>query len=543
LGVPPADRNNVEIVDSARKDIGALQRAAGLRRAGVGLKAIERRRSELWSMSLLGMGALTAVIAVLTVGQELITESFRLQSLSQWSILVLLGGLLLSMIVYVAEKEIALRRISKSLLEERVVAEALRLRLSELSHFTEVAKAMNATLDLEDVFEKILDAALELLGGDEASVMLLDDVQQGLRVVASRGTALESAKGTVLPLDEGLPSMAATKRSAVLLGPDDPSSEGVHSAMSIPLVRRDELLGVLNVIEASGGKTYDMSDLGVLDLFAEYAAIALTNARIVAKERDTISKLEELDSLKNDFVATVSHELRSPLTSIIGSAQTLTRTGDRLRPEDRQEFLVAIDRQGKRLQRLIEDILTSSKMEAGTFQLHREEVDLKRLGQDLIQDLVSSPFVGDRKIELIAPDGQALMWGDPHALQQILGNLIENACKYSSKSSPVYVRVQTSPTQANIEVRDEGYGIPPADIPYIFDRFHRVEGSTTHSVQGAGIGLSIVKNLVEVSGGKITVESEVDKGTTFSVRLPQRSARRPETAAEPQADLISSNPV
>lgn len=532
----------MEIVNTARRDIGALQKAAGLRRAGLGLEAIERRRSELWSMSLLGMGALTAVIAFLTVGQDVIPESFRLESLSQWSVLVLLGGLLLSMIVYVAEKEMALRRIGKKLLEERVVAEALRLRLSELSHFTEVAKAMNATLDLEDVFEKILDAALELLGGDEASVMLLDDVQQGLRLVASRG-AMESERGTLLPLDAGLPAMAANKRSAVLLGPDDPSSEGVHSAMSIPLVRRDELLGVLNVIETSGGKAYDSSDLGVLDLFAEYAAIALMNARIVAKERDTISKLEDLDRLKNDFVATVSHELRSPLTSIIGSAQTLTRTGDRLRPEDRQEFLVAIDRQGKRLQRLIEDILTSSKMEAGTFQLHREEIDLKRLAQDLIQDLVSSPFVGDRKIELIAPDGQALMWGDPRALQQILGNLVENACKYSSKGSPVYVRVQSSVTEANIEVRDEGYGIPPSDIPYIFDRFHRVEGSTTHTVQGAGIGLSIVKNLVEASGGKITVESEVDKGTTFRVRLPQRNSRRPENAAEPQAGLISSNPV
>ena len=493
-------------------------------------------------MSLLGVGAITAVIALLTIGKELIPESFRLESLSQWSVLVLLGGLLLAMMVYVVEKEYALRRVAQKLLEEQVVAEALRMRLSELSHFTELAKAMNATLELEDVFEKILDAALELLGGDGASVTLLDDIASGLRVVASRGPSLENSKGTLLPLDSGMAGVAASRREAVLFGPEDGVEERVHSAMSIPLLRRDELLGVLNIVETAGSKTFDPQDLHVLDLFGEYAAIALTNARVVAKERDTIAKLEELDQLKSDFVATVSHELRTPLTSIIGSARTLTRTGDRLSAEDRQEFLTAIDRQGIRLQRLIEDILTSSTMDSGTFKLRREEIDLKKLTRDLIEDMVTSPFAGERKVELVATERPTRVWGDPRGIQQILGNLIENACKYSDTHSPVYVQIHTSPTEATISITDEGDGIPPADIPYIFDRFHRADSSSTSKVGGSGIGLSIVKGLVDASGGRITVESELGKGTTFTVRLPQRSSRD-DDVFRPQDGFISSNPV
>src|SRR5688572_27581808 len=140
---------------------------------------------------------------------------------------------------------------------------------------------------------------------------------------------------------------------------------GIRSLMCVPLMRRDELLGVLNLNETEGKRRFSDHDLEALGLFAEHAAIAIGNASLFERERETVARLEELDRLKSDFVATVSHELKTPLTAIIGSATTLSRRGPRMNEEQRGSFIEMIERQGQRLLRLVEDILTSAQIESG----------------------------------------------------------------------------------------------------------------------------------------------------------------------------------
>ena len=244
--------------------------------------------------------------------------------------------------------------------------------------------------------------------------------------------------------------------------------------------------------------------------------------RALAERDARIAELEDLDAQKNDFVATVSHELRTPITSMIGAAKTLMRGGDQMTPEARESFLLMIERQGDRLLRLTQGVLAGAQFEAGAAPPRREKVDLAALARDVTSELLESRG-GSHDVELTTEPEDPAAWGDPTALRQIMSNLVENALKYSPEESKVRVGVFDLSSETLIEVTDEGPGIAAAEIGTIFERFKQMESSRG---AGFGLGLYIVKNLVDQHRGTIEVTSEPGHGTTFRVRLPQRSARR-----------------
>ncbi|MGH2787067.1 MAG: ATP-binding protein [Actinomycetota bacterium] len=499
----------------------------------VTLSQVNRRRMQLWSVSVFVVGALTIFLAVLVLGEQLLPEQLRLGNLSSWILTVLVGGLLLAFLVYVVEKEISLRRLMKLLVEERVRSTALSARLEELSALSEVGKALNATLEVDEVFGLILSSTLEPLGATEGVIMLLDDSKLELEVVGYAGPREGEMMGQRIPLQDGHIGTVARERSPKLLHAEDIAEgssngffRGASSVVSVPLIRRGELLGVLSVHETVGAKVFSELDLSALEFFAEHAAIAIANARLFESEQETISRLEELDKLKSDFVATVSHELKSPLTAIIGGAKTVSTRGARMTPEQHSGFMLMIERQGTRLLRLVEDVLSASRIESGLPRLARERVDLRRLVDSVVEDLLHS--MDDRKqdITVFIEQEQPEVWADPTALNQILSNLVENALKYSSHGDRVRVRVAETPHQATLEVEDEGQGIAHERLSTIFDRFRQAGSLPSSSVAGFGLGLYIVKNLVEAHRGEIEVTSEHGSGSTFRVRLPKRSESR-----------------
>lgn len=246
-------------------------------------------------------------------------------------------------------------------------------------------------------------------------------------------------------------------------------------------------------------------------------------SRMLIEEREKISRLEEMDRLKSDFVATVSHELKTPLTAIIGAAKTVGTRGDRMNEEQHARFMEMIQRQGTRLLRLVEDVLDTARIESGRSQLRRELVDLRELAENIAEDLAQTELGTDRVITLISDPDHPTAWGDPTAFQQIFGNLMENALKYSDEGTKVTVTVQETPTESILEVSDEGQGISPEQIVTIFDRFRQADATSSRGSGGFGLGLYIVKNLVATHRGDVEVESELGKGTTFRVRLPKRA--------------------
>lgn len=496
------------------------------------LEQVKRRRSELWTMSLFWVATLTVAVAIFSVGRDLLPDALRISSLENWVVLVLLAGLMIALLLYTAEKEASLRQLEQALLEEKIYSERLGQRLAETAELSKVGRAINTTLDLPVVLDLILDHALDLLGGQEASIMLLDRDGERLETMSYRG-ATTGVVGSTVALGEGIAGMAAEQLTPMLHAAPGPAAEGdgeptriVNSTMSSPLVRRDELLGVLNVSETSGSKHFEQHDLDALGFFAEHAAIAIGNARLFAKERDAVSRLEDLDRLKSDFLANVSHELRSPLASIIGSVRTIKRAGERMGPDDHGHFLEVIDRQGQRLLKMVEELLTSANVDSGRYKMRRVRVELESFIKEVVGDIKTSQIAAGREvgIELRTPD--PVVWCDDRALNHILRNLIENAFKYSKEGRPVSITAEQHETEVIIEVIDRGQGIPEDQLHIIFDRFSQLDSSSTRQVGGVGLGLSIVKGLVDAHNGTIEVESEVGRGTTFRVRIPQRSGNR-----------------
>lgn len=516
-------------------------RAAGIRGHEPTLSHVNKRRTELWSTSLVLVVAVAGALALVLLRDDLIPGRLRsLDGSASWIGLVLVVGLVFAFLGYVIEKERSLRRLTSSLMEERVLSVALSNRLAEISALSDVGKAINTTLDLEDVLNMILSSSLELLGGKEGSVMLLTSDGAHLDLVTYRGRVEEALLPSRTPVGEGIAGTVAQRRKPMLIDGSDVEADladkahperGIRSSMCVPLIRGDELIGVLNLNETEGKRRFTQDDLQALDLFAQHAAIAIGNAALFKQERATIQKLEELDRLKSDFVATVSHELKTPLTAIIGSATTLSRRSNRLTPQQRTTMIDVIERQGQRLLRLVQDILTAAQIESGMPRLRRELVDLTDAAQMIIDDLKHAH--PDRTVSLDAVPERPHVWGDLGAIQQILSNLIENALKYSDEGD-VHVQLEEKSNETVLHVSDQGRGMSAEQLAIVFDRFRQVDQSDTRGEGGVGLGLYIVKSLVEAHNGDVKVESEEGRGTTFTVFFPKRSGDRdkPLLAAE-----------
>jgi signal transduction histidine kinase len=497
------------------------------------LSDVDRRRTQLWTLALVVMVVLSAAVAVLSLSGQVTYETLGLEN-HEWIPAVLVVGLALAFLVYVYDKNRSLRTLEELLIEERVLSSGLSTRLADVSSLSEVARALTTTLELKGVLDLILSSALDLFDADDGSVMLLTEGGQ-LEVVAAQGPSADVVMHTRTKLAQGISGRVAARNQAVLIhGSDLPSpftgeghpERGIHSAMSAPLVRRDQLLGVLNLSESKGRRSYSDLDLQVLAVLTAHAAIAIGNAHLFEGEKQTVARLEELDRLKSDFVATVSHELKTPLTAIIGAAKTVSRKGATMNPTQHAEFMGMIERQGSRLLRLVEDVLTTARIESGQRRLRRELVNMRTAVEPIIDELHLIGVGQERQIELRCEPNDPTVWGDLSSVQQIAGNLLENALKYGGPDTPVVITLKEEPGESVIEVADKGPGLSNDEINTIFERFQQVESNGDRRVGGVGLGLFIVKSLVDAHRGKIEVESARGQGTTFRVIFPKRSSDR-----------------
>jgi len=501
-------------------------RVAGLRNfQAPTLEAVERRRWQLWAIAAFSIFAMSGAGVLLSYDNSPLT-SFTF--LPAYVIRILILGFAALLGIYLFEKESRLRNITRALVDERVLSAALSNRLKELSILSEVGKAINQVLDLEDVLRMILGAAVDLLAAEEGSVMLVDEERQVLVVSHAYTTRGNVVEGAEVKIGEGVSGWVAEKREPLLItgkAPEgrfkklNPREGPISSALSVPLIGQDELYGVLNVGDVSGEREFSEYDLRALGLFAEHAAIAIRNARTFEHERQAVVRLEEVDRMKTEFIATVSHELRTPLTSIIGCAKTVRRRSDAMSEIQREEFLLMIERQGERLLKMVEEILSASRIESGETIVHREELDLSSLIHTVAKGFEATDH--SRVVRVEGPDS-LVIFGDPMSVEQIFSNLVDNAFKYSEPGTAVTIEMQDVDSEAVVRVIDRGAGIPDGEIGGIFDRFRQVDQSSTRRAGGVGLGLYIVRKLVEDHGGSISVESRPGEGSTFLVSFPKR---------------------
>ncbi len=234
-----------------------------------------------------------------------------------------------------------------------------------------------------------------------------------------------------------------------------------------------------------------------------------------------ITRLKQLENLRQEFVANVSHELRTPLSLIKGFTETLLE-GAKDNPEVATSFLQKIDKHADRLIYLIEDLLTISRLESGCVALNCQELAFDKIVQRVFDDLHSR--AEEKNVALQSSVAQlSMVWGDADRLQQVLFNLVENAVKYGHEKGQVNVALNYLKNgDAQVSVSDDGPGIPADSVERIFERFYRVDRARSRETGGTGLGLSIVKHIIQAHGGQVTVKSEVNKGTIFTFVLPKR---------------------
>jgi len=270
--------------------------------------------------------------------------------------------------------------------------------------------------------------------------------------------------------------------------------------------------------------------LGEIDLPGIKPRRLLTHATAFAGEAGgllavfvDVTDLRRLESLRRDFVANVSHELRTPVTAMRSAAETLRVSA--LYDADISvavRFVDMIERNGERLQSLIEDLLELSRLESKEFRLKKEEVDLSVVGSIVVSLFRERAEKKGVRLGVVLEEGLGVLVTDQRALEQVVANLVDNAIKYCPAGASVTLSAQKVPGATRIVVKDTGHGIDPKHLPRLFERFYRVDAGRSRDVGGTGLGLSIVKHLVEAMGGQVTVESEVGKGSAFALTLPSR---------------------
>jgi signal transduction histidine kinase len=259
------------------------------------------------------------------------------------------------------------------------------------------------------------------------------------------------------------------------------------------------------------------------DRLSEQNSILTDQARkleqLLETEHHRVDELRELNRMKGEFVAVVSHELRTPVTALIGYARTLQQPEFAENPAMRHEFLERMERQGNRLVRLIENLLTASRIESSQLPMSIGRV----VFADLVREILEGLAVEADRVHCSIPDDLPTLNTDRHLLGRVLSNLLENALKYSPAASPCELGARTEGENlVSFWVQDHGIGIPPDELPRIFERFYQVDSSSTRTFRGAGLGLSLVKDLLHHLGGTIVAESTPGEGSRFTVMMPVR---------------------
>jgi len=367
-------------------------------------------------------------------------------------------------------------------------------RTSELVGLAAMAGATALAQDLDEVADAVVVAAAAATNATAAAVYL-DAEGAGPPVLRAQWPSHGGFPRT-------LPHLSTTRGHTRLGVPSQ------HTVRADLLVAQRSLGALLVTCPQRASASF-------LATLAIEAAVALQNAQRSARERETVQRLSELSRLKSAFLATVSHELRTPLTAVVGLAQSLAVQAERLSPAERNHMLDRIVVQGERLGRLIENLLDSTGIEAGTLRVSIGVTDIRT-----VIDRVVDGFSDARlTIEIKAPKDLPLVLGDDNRLEQVLTNLVDNAAKHSPPGGLVTIGAEARPPVVELWVADQGTGVDPSFLPRAFDAFSQADSSERRRHQGAGLGLYIARGLVEAMGGTIDVVSRSGEGACFGVKL------------------------
>jgi PAS domain S-box-containing protein len=511
------------------------------------------------------------------------------------------------------------RWLEQAHLEVRKNTSSLKRRITSLEMIERIGRKVASILDLDSILASIVEAAVELSGAEEGSLLLLNESTGEFYIRAERNFQPEIASTFRLSIHDPLAAQALRSRKPLLVNEKTPQQVSpffcVYTLLYLPLMIQDHPIGILEVDNRQSSKSFDQDQITLLMALADYAAIAIENSRLYLRSESERARLEsiltgveeavvvvdhdrrlvlinpkarqafgisdqsvigrqvrevipntellevlidpnpsvpshleinlgngrvlnaqitalpeiglvvtmqdithlkELDRIKSDFVNTVSHDLRSPLTAILGYVELIGRVGS-LTPQQ-HEFIHRIEISVHNITALINDLLDLGRIEAG-FDVRKEVVPLATLIQYTVESMKNRFAERSQNPIVVISEPLPPVLGNPIRLRQMLSNLITNAMKYAPLGGTVTVTAHAEADQIIVQVIDNGPGIPSADQPYIFDKFYRAS-NVPLDTPGTGLGLAIVKSIVENHLGRVWVDSTLGQGTTFTIVLP-----------------------
>jgi signal transduction histidine kinase/HAMP domain-containing protein len=411
--------------------------------------------------------------------------------------------------------------------------------VEQLRSLAEVSQSVNATLDIDQVLATIVASAVQLSGADGGVVYEFHEEEREFRPRATHGFSRELIDlllATPLRIGDGATGRAAATRAPVQIpdvliegaysGPLQraTAASGMRALLAVPLLREGRVLGSLALGRRTAGE-FPPEVVNLLQTFAAQSTLAIENARLFREIEHKSRELEVASQHKSQFLANMSHELRTPLNAILGYTELIA---DRIYgevPEKIGEVVDRVQKSGRHLLGLINDVLDLSKIEAGQLVLGLNDYSV----HDVVQSVISAvePLAAGKGLALtvnVAPD-LPVVRGDERRIAQVLLNLVGNAIKFTEKGE-IVVRVTNSDGMFLVSVADTGTGIPAADHQKIFEEFQQVDSSSTRAKGGTGLGLAIAKRIVEMHGGRIWLESAPGKGSTFFFSIPVRTEQQ-----------------
>lgn len=430
--------------------------------------------------------------------------------------------------------------IEAALAQRQKEQEWLRLR-AQLPIFL-ISQTLMTEGDVDELSRRLLEVVARQIGADRATLMLLDEAAGELYVAATMGLPEESLRGMRVAATDGLTKRALHAQEVLVS--ESPSWDDlelplralvagaeVETLLLVPLCTGKKEVGVLSLSHARrGGRAVALtpSDLTLLSIMGRQSAIALENARMYAVEQQRTAELaraleqqQELDRLKSQFIQNVSHELRTPLAMILGYGELLA-TGQlgEVKAEQQGPLDILVQR-AHVLRDLIENI--TAILENEMREPSRNAVGLAELVGEALTDFQVLADQAGLQLHGDLAESVPTVLGDAEHLRRVVDNLIGNALKFTPRGGRVAVSLRSTDGQVMLEVADTGIGIDPEHRERIFERFYQVDGTTRRTHGGCGLGLALVKEIVERHGGRVRVESQLGQGSTFTVSLPASS--------------------
>ncbi len=434
---------------------------------------------------------------------------------------------------------LAIEGVARDITAHKQTEEALRRRNRELALLNRAALAFGSTLDLDQVLATVLEEVNHLLGVLASSVWLIDPETSQLICRQATGPQSEIVRGWRLESGQGLVGWVARQGESLVVSNaatdtrhiqavDQHTGLQLRSFLSVPLRAHQGVIGVLQVMDTQTDR-FSSNDLTLVELLAATAAIAIENARMFTEEKarvtalaDALAQQQELDRMKDAFVQNVSHELRTPLTIAYGYVALLNSGELGELQEIQREPVMVVARRLKLLTELVDDLKTI--LEADTQQIQTEAVNLSEIVRKLVVDFqVAAEKAGLTLHTDVEPDLPAAL-GDSTHLHRVLDNLLSNALKFTPAGGQISVRLRQAEQNLVMEVADTGIGIPEDKLDRVFERFYQVDGRMSRRYGGTGLGLALVKEVVESNGGTVKVTSRPGQGSTFTVTLPVASS-------------------